>query len=102
MRNVGLCVINNDACSYDTSQDRRRPVSKAYVAALEDRVVWLERMLENKGEAKGTRGIGEGLDESVLDGAGSSSPELPPSRPSGTAPQEPVERLQVCSAAFLS
>lgn len=77
-------------------------MSKAYVAALEDRVTWLERMLENQGEAEGARGIREGLDESVLDGAGSSSPELPPSRPSGTAPQEPVERLQVCSAAFSS
>lgn len=34
---------------YNTEQDGRRPAAKAYVAALEDRVKVLERLLEKHG-----------------------------------------------------
>jgi hypothetical protein len=41
--------LYKEECVYNTEQDGRRPAAKAYVAALEDRVKVLERLLEKHG-----------------------------------------------------
>lgn len=95
-------MICNDECTYDTAQDRRRPLSKAYVAALEDRVAWLEMMLEDRREGEGAGESGEGSEVRGQGVADSSTPERRPMRPNGkVVPQEPVESLQVCRPPFL-
>jgi len=92
-------MIHNDDCTYDTAQDRRRPVSKAYVTALEHRVAWLESMLEGHGEGERIGESGEDTELRGLDSAGSSTLDRLLMRP--TASQERIERLQVCYPTFL-
>jgi hypothetical protein len=45
----GSCVLYKEECVYNTEQDGRRPAAKAYVAALEDRIRVLEKLLEKHG-----------------------------------------------------
>jgi hypothetical protein len=45
--------LYKEECVYNTEQDGRRPAAKAYVAALEDRVKVLERLLEKHGLSVG-------------------------------------------------
>lgn len=65
------CVVYGYECTYDTAQDRRRPVSKAYVTALEQRVNWLEQQLRN--QERGTTRGGEESSEEDLQGRRSPS-----------------------------
>lgn len=68
-------------------------MSKAYVAALEDRVAWLERVLENReGDVSEERGPDEN------DSSTSEIQSMPLAEKSA---QEPVECLKVCNRALL-
>lgn len=87
-----------DDCTYDEGQDRRRPISKAYVAALEDRVAWLERTLENREAGDGGSGQMRNGAESenrrqCRSGISQSANRFLPS--DWNLPEEPVECLQV-------
>ncbi|KAM0792179.1 hypothetical protein ACM66B_004876 [Microbotryomycetes sp. NB124-2] len=54
------CVLYQEECSYDAKHDGRKTASKAYVAALEQRVKELEALLATAGNAKvGTAARGD-------------------------------------------
>lgn len=92
----------NDECVYDTARDRRRPVSKAYVAALEDRVAWMERRLgdfdtgveQMRGQENTELGE-ETMAHRHPNQSAVSSPEHEFLQ-TVAATSQPVERLQVC------
>ncbi|CAH0057985.1 unnamed protein product [Clonostachys solani] len=82
------------------NQDKRRPVSKAYVAALEDRLAWLEKKLSEKERERGAddaHAVAGSSDVSSLQVEEDQSPS--PSGPSDTIHRqsscEPAERLQI-------
>lgn len=62
-----VCMQHKAKCAYDTAHDKRRPVSKAYMIALEDRVAWLEGMLESQGASgDADEKLDDVLDEALL------------------------------------
>ena len=91
---IALCSLHNDACTYDTTQDRRRPVSKAYVAALEDRVAWLETLLEKRQERDNGRDNDEERPDRAMEDSYNTNADRPPVESSGKTVQL-VEYLQV-------
>ncbi|KAJ6022340.1 hypothetical protein N7499_002897 [Penicillium canescens] len=80
----------NTECTYDAAQDRRRPVSKAYVAALENRVAWLEGLWESQKEEAGE--IEEELEDGERDRPCRLASEPQPDR---ELSHRPVEHLQI-------
>ena len=91
--------MHGDECTYDTAQDRRRPVRKTYVAALEAQITHLERELKRHTEQKTQEDNDEELDDREMEESTSLSPDQRSTRPSGKTSQ-PVERLQVCHVSL--
>jgi hypothetical protein len=59
-------VLYHEECTYGEGNDRRKPVSKAYVAALENRVKELEALLHSQPVASTSRPSEPPEDEATL------------------------------------
>ncbi|KAH8896728.1 hypothetical protein GQ53DRAFT_743332 [Thozetella sp. PMI_491] len=82
VRPCGSCVASGSECVFRDDDTRRRPVSRSYVAALEERIASYETMLRNLQTASPDQR------ENILNLAGTENPPLPPrTQPS---PVDPV------------
>lgn len=68
-RRTATCTLYQDQCSYSSETDGRKPASKSYVTALEERVKVLEALLTKAGVSDDATSL-EGAVEGGGDGTG--------------------------------